>query len=164
MLWGQTLTLLETLGVSLMFAGALFGAIALAPLTSSFVLWTVQAAAPRSLSKAEIAAIAQTMSPFAGLRVVLGAVSPSKNNADLTKQILEALTDAKIDAFINHEGLTADVDPAQIRGRLVVRGIPSGVSDFFVTGNERSEAFSVAFAKALNDAGIKLFIIGGMRE
>lgn len=47
---------------------------------------------------------------------------------------------------------------------MLTEGFPSGVSIFFVTGNERGEAFAKTLAKALNEEDIAASAIGGRDE
>jgi len=157
MLWGQPLEYWETWGVRLRTVALIVGLLApIVAFSSSYILSKVAkvAQAPRELDAEQTAAIARAVGKFEGLRVVLGAVPPSTSNTKLTDQILAALASAKVDAFINHAGVTAEVDPSKMRGRLATQGIPIGVTVFYVSGNARAEAFSVALARALNEADL----------
>jgi hypothetical protein len=122
--------------------------------------------APRNLTLEQQQRITSQMVPFKGLRAVLGAVPPSEKNTTFLSQVLHVLKDAEVDAFINLSGVEASVSPtgASNRGQMLTEGFPSGVSIFFVTGNERGEAFSRTFAQALNDAGVAASANGGRDE
>jgi hypothetical protein len=113
-------------------------------------------AAPRHLSDAERRQLTAKMQPFKGLRAVLGAVPPSANNVDLLNQLLQVLTDAEVDAFINLQGVEASISPtgSSNRGRLLRHGFPSGVTLHYVAGNSRAKTFSETLAQALNDLRI----------
>jgi len=122
--------------------------------------------APRSLTREQIAEIARRMSPFKGLRAVLGAVPPSGKNTAFLNLILAALKSAEVDAFINLNGVEASVSPtgASNRGQMLTEGFPNGVSIFFVTGNDRGKVFALALAEALNDADVVATATGDWRE
>jgi hypothetical protein len=126
----------------------------------------VGADAPRRLTPEQQKRIAMTMSPFKGLRAVLGAVPPSAKNTDLLNQILCALKTADVDAFINLTGVEASVSPTgqSNRGTMLTEGFPNGVTMQFVTGNDRGEAFSKALAKALNGEHVTASAVGGRDE
>jgi len=47
---------------------------------------------------------------------------------------------------------------------MLTEGFPSGVSIFFVTGNDRGEAFSRTLAQSLNDADVAASANGGRHE
>ncbi|HLW92606.1 MAG TPA: hypothetical protein VKS78_15080 [Roseiarcus sp.] len=121
---------------------------------------------PRLLTTAQQERIASAMSPFKGLRAVLGAVPPSVNNTNLVSQLLLALKAAGVDAFINLTGVEASVSPtgASNRGQMLSDGFPNGVNMIFVTGNEKGEAFAKTLAGALNDVNITASAVGGRDE
>jgi hypothetical protein len=125
-----------------------------------------QLKAPRSLSLKEQQHITEEMAPFKGLRAVLGAVPPSERNTTFLSQILHVLKDAEVDAFINLPGVEASVSPTGFsnRGRLLTEGFPSGVTMYYVTGNDRGRTFSETLARALNGAGIAASAKGGRDE
>ena len=167
MLWGQSLEHWEIWGLRLRNLALVLGMLVpLVAFGSSYILWKVGklAQAPRELDSEQSEAIAKSVEGFAALRVVLGAVPPSTNNTALADQILTVLLSAHVDAFVNHAGVAAEVDPSQIRGRLATQGIPTGVTIFYVTGNRRGEAFSNALSKALNGAGLVAIPRGNWRE
>lgn len=122
--------------------------------------------APRELSDEQQERITAHMSGFDGLRVVIGAVPPTVRNTTLAAQILNALTAAHVDAFINLTGVEAEVSPtgASHRGQMLTTGVPLGISVFFHTGNERGQAFAGKLAQALNDQGIIATAVGDWRE
>jgi hypothetical protein len=121
---------------------------------------------PRALSIEQQQRIIASMSPFKGLRAVLGAVPPSAANTKFLEEILHVLKAADVDAFINLNGVEASVSPtgASNRGRMLTEGFPSGVVIYYVTGNKRGEAFSKTLAQALNDADITALARGGRDE
>lgn len=47
---------------------------------------------------------------------------------------------------------------------MLTAGFPTGVSIFFVTGNERGEAFARTLAQTLNDADVAASANGGRDE
>jgi hypothetical protein len=123
-------------------------------------------AAPRRLTPEQQRRIASKMSPFKGLRAVLGAIPPSAKNTDLLDQILQALKAAEVDAFINLSGVEASVSPTgrSNRGTMLTEGFPTGINMLFVSGNERGEAFANALAKALNDENLTASAVGDRDE
>jgi hypothetical protein len=120
--------------------------------------------APRDLTLAQQKIIAMQIAPFVGLRAVLGAVPASERNVKLLEQILSALKEAGVDAFINPRGVEASVNPGAKSNDKPLPAIPSGVSAYFISGNRRAERFSKALSDALNQEGINATAIGGWRE
>jgi hypothetical protein len=110
-------------------------------------------AAPRRLTDKQRQLITDKMRLFKGLRAVLGAVPPSERNVEFLNQILRALTDAEVDAFINLVGVEASINPtgASNRGTMPQHGFPNGVTLHYVAGNSRGKAFCETLARAFND-------------
>ena len=174
---------LKLLGFRLLIAGLVGEAIVILSIPSGFLekglnafftlmiavgVWMEEVGgnAPRYLTPEQQARITDNLLMFEGLRAVLGAVPPSKKNTTLLHQISTALLAAKVDAFINLTGVEASISPTgqSNRGVMLTEGFPAGVTAFFVTGNERGEAFARALVKVLNDEHIAASAVGGRDE
>lgn len=123
-------------------------------------------AAPRQLTDEQRRLITEKMRSFNGLRAVLGAVPPSERNVEFLNQILLALKEAEVDAFINLQGVEASISPtgASNRGTMPLHGFPSGITLHYVAGNSRGKGFSETLAQALNEQRLEAFAIADGRD
>jgi hypothetical protein len=108
--------------------------------------------APRTLNEQQMQSMIRTMAQFAGQHISVGAIPFSFESASLADQIVRALKEAHVNADMNEGAAEVQV------------GAAHGVVAVATTGNEKGEKFAAAFAKTMNDSGIKTTASSGLLE